>query len=68
MSFETKELLRRVFRKIVDAECMVESIRQRIGREKQISLRKAFDSLDWMGRGFLTSTEFRRAFDQQSNV
>ena len=33
-----------------------------------MSIRRAFDALDWMGRGFLTSSEFRRAFDWQSNV
>ncbi len=32
MGFDTKELLKRVFRKIIDAEGMMESIRQRIGR------------------------------------
>jgi hypothetical protein len=65
LGFETKELLRRAFRKIVDAESMVESMRQRISREPSISLRKAFDSLDWLGRGFLTSSEFKRAFEWQ---
>ena len=43
MGFETKELLRRAFRKIIDAEGMIESMRQRISREKFVSLRKAFD-------------------------
>jgi len=33
LGFETKELLRRTFRKIVDAECIMENIRQRIGRQ-----------------------------------
>jgi Ca2+-binding EF-hand superfamily protein len=68
LGFETKELLRRAFRKIVDAESMVESMRQRISREPSISLRKAFDSLDWLGRGFLTSSEFKRAFEWQQNI
>ena len=63
LGFETKELLRRAFRKIVDAECMIESIRQRVGRETSVSLRKAFDTLDWLGRGFLTNNEFKRAFE-----
>ena len=30
LSYESKELLRRVFRKLVDAESMVENLRQRI--------------------------------------
>ena len=60
MSMDTKELLRKVFRKLIDAECMVEALRQRINRERGIHLRKAFDALDWLGRGFLTNNEFRR--------
>ena len=47
---------------------MIESLRQRIGREQTVNLRKAFDALDWMGRGFLTSSEFKRAFDWQQNI
>jgi hypothetical protein len=26
-------------------------------------LRKAFDALDWLNRGYLTSNEFKKAFD-----
>ncbi len=33
-----------------------------------MSLRKAFDSLDWLGRGFLTNNEFKRAFEWQSGL
>jgi hypothetical protein len=29
-------------------------------------LRYAFDSLDWLGRGFLTQNEFKRAFESIS--
>lgn len=68
LGHETKELLRRAFRKIVDAECMLESIRQRINREKSVSLRAAFDSLDWLGRGFLTTNEFKRTFDKHTSL
>lgn len=60
LSFDTKELLRKVFRKLIDSEGMVESLRQRITRERGLNLRKAFDTLDWLGRGFLTNNEFRR--------
>lgn len=63
MGYETKELLRRVFRRIVDTESMMENLRQRIKREPTVILRKAFDALDWTGRGFLTINEFKRAFD-----
>ncbi len=63
LSFETKELLRRTFRKIIDAESMIENIRQRISRENSVSLRKAFDGIDWLGRGFLTNNEFKRVIE-----
>lgn len=63
IGYDTKDFLRKVFRKLIDSECMMESIRQRIARERSISLRKAFDSLDWLGRGFLTNNEFKRSFE-----
>ena len=50
-------------RKVIDAEDMIEGIRQRIQREKCVQLRQAFDSLDWLGRGFITDNEFKRAFE-----
>jgi Ca2+-binding EF-hand superfamily protein len=65
LGYETRELLRRMFRKLIDAESMIENIRQRIKKEPIVSLRKAFDALDWLGRGFLTSNEFKKAFDWQ---
>ena len=66
MSFDTKELLRRVFRKIVDSECIAEMIRQRIDKEvlkNEVSLRKAFDVIDWNGRGIITANDFKRVLD-----
>lgn len=33
-----------------------------------MSLRKGFDALDWMGRGFVTSNEFKRAFEWHTGV
>ncbi len=33
LSYETKELLRRTFRRLIDAETMIENLRQRIARE-----------------------------------
>ncbi|CDW85848.1 ef hand family protein [Stylonychia lemnae] len=63
LSYETKELLRRTFRKLIDAETMIENLRQRIAREQSVSLRKAFDQIDWLGRGFLTNNEFKRSFE-----
>ncbi len=66
ISYETKELLRRVFRRIIDTESMLESIRQRIGRDPEINLRSAFDAMDWLRRGFITSAEFKRSFDDHT--
>ena len=33
-----------------------------------MNIRNAFDALDWLGRGFLTANEFRRAFEQQASL
>lgn len=66
IGYETKELLRRVFRKLLDSENVLEHLRQRIARESQVQLRSAFDALDWLGRGFLTSNEFKRQFERIS--
>ncbi len=30
-----------------------------------MSIRKAFDAIDWLGRGFITINEFKRAFDNE---
>jgi Ca2+-binding EF-hand superfamily protein len=67
MGYETKEILRRVFRKVIDTETIIESLRQRIARESSVQLRKAFDALDWLGRGFLTTNEFKRTFEQMGH-
>lgn len=69
LSFETKELLRRVFRKIVDGEILIENLRKRIkANEKSINLRKAFENLDWLNRGYITANEFKRIFDWHSQT
>ena len=67
LSYETKELLRRTFRKLIDAETMIENLRQRLSRETSVVLRKGFDALDWLGRGFLTTNEFKRSFEHYGN-
>lgn len=66
ISADTNEILKKMFRHIVDAEAMIEGIRQRLQREKSVQLRQAFDSLDWLGRGFITDNEFKRAFEKIS--
>ena len=62
MSSETKLLVKTVLRHAIDTECMVESIRQSVEKSMPMSLRAIFDNLDWLKRGFLTSSEFRRYF------
>ncbi|CDW76041.1 ef hand family protein [Stylonychia lemnae] len=67
ISFDTKELLRRLLRKIIETEIFVESVRQRSNNQPQVSIRKAYDSLDWLNRGYITDNELRRGFDQVAN-
>ena len=63
MSAETRMLFKTLIRQSIDAECMVESIRQQVEKSMPMSLRAIFDELDWLKRGFLTSSEFRRYFE-----
>lgn len=68
IGFETKELIRRLLRKILDQESMIEGIRQRIRREPSINLRKAYDALDCFNRGFISTAEIQRSFDIASQT
>ena len=52
-----------MLRRVIDAEGMVEAIRQSVQRNIPVTLREVFDQLDWLKRGFLTSSEFRRYFE-----
>lgn len=63
MTAETRMLLKTLIRQSIDAECMVEAMRQQIEKSMPMSLRSIFDELDWLKRGFLTSSEFRRYFE-----
>lgn len=63
LSAETRMLFKTLIRQSIDAECMVESIRQQVEKSLPMSLRATFDELDWLKRGFLTSSEFRRYFE-----
>ena len=63
IGFETKELIRRLLRKVLDQESLIEGFRQRIRREPSVSVRKAYDALDCYNRGFITSSELKRAFN-----
>lgn len=66
MGAETKSLLKSVMRQVIDAESMVESIRQNVKKNLTAPLRSVFDELDWLHRGHLTSSEFRRYFEGYS--
>lgn len=63
MSRETLECLTRLLMVAVEFEATMEGIRQLVQKSLPISLRQVFDHLDWLKRGFLTSSEFRRYFD-----
>jgi Ca2+-binding EF-hand superfamily protein len=63
MSCETFDKFTRVLMIAVEFESTMEGIRQTVQKSMPISLRQVFDHLDWLKRGFLTSSEFRRYFD-----
>ena len=63
MSRETHDQVRRVTMLALEQEATVENIRQKVSMSLPIPLRSVFDQLDWLKRGFLTSSEFRRYFD-----
>ena len=42
---------------------MVESIRQRIQRDGRTLLRKVFDHLDWMNRGYISGKEIQNSLE-----
>ena len=48
INFETKDLLRKYFKKLVSCECMIEGIRSRIKKDKSgsINMREVFDIID----------------------
>ena len=64
LSCETRALIIGMLTRIVDSERMVEQIRLMARREGFTSLREVFDEFDWMHRGFLTTTEVKRHFEQ----
>ncbi len=79
MTVETLEYFRRVMRRALDTECMIEKIRQEHSmRESQTlisiginssphgswSKRRAFDQMDWLAKSFITATEIQMALDQ----
>lgn len=63
LSTETRTLVIGLLGRLVDAENMIEDIRNQCKQSEFGSLREIFDEFDWMERGFLTVTEIRRHFD-----
>ena len=63
MTKETIEKVKTLLRLVLDTEGTVENIRQTVTKSLPITLRQIFDQLDWIKRGFLTSSEFHRYFD-----
>lgn len=59
---DAKHLVKRILARALNGEAMVEEIRRGIA-SKSFSLRGLFDRLDWLQRGYLTGSEFRRYFD-----
>ena len=57
VGFETKELIRRHLRRLLDQEGIIEGIRQRISREHNVNIRKAYNQIDHLERGFITFKE-----------
>jgi hypothetical protein len=64
ISMETKDMIKRLLREVIDAEAMVESLRQRAKASGLYDNRKAFDALDWRYKGFLTSSELKVAYEE----
>ena len=46
LGFETKDLIRRHLRRLIDNEGVIEAIRQRISREQSINVRRAYEDID----------------------
>merc|ERR1712166_1707183 len=59
----TINLFKATLRAHLTTETLVESIRQRLGFNVPVKLRDVFNQIDYLDRGFLTSTEFVRYFD-----
>lgn len=59
---DARHLVKRLLSRVLNAEAMVEAIRLAV-KQSGHSLRGLFDSLDWLSRGYLTSSEIRRYFD-----
>lgn len=63
MSYPTVEKLKKLLQISIEFESVMENIRLGVSKSLPIPVRQVFDHLDWLKRGFLTSSEFRRYFD-----
>ena len=67
MSFETRELFKRVLRKAIDLEVQIEHIRRKIDINLQklggAELRQIFSQIDWINRGFICKSDVKRTVD-----
>eukprot|EP01016_Furgasonia_blochmanni_P006640 TRINITY_DN1266_c0_g1_i1.p1 TRINITY_DN1266_c0_g1~~TRINITY_DN1266_c0_g1_i1.p1 ORF type:complete len:641 (+),score=294.82 TRINITY_DN1266_c0_g1_i1:66-1988(+) len=56
---ETTRLFSRVWRLLLDAEAVTETIRQRLSRRPGFSINNAFDAIELRHKGFITVDDFR---------
>jgi hypothetical protein len=64
----TKDLIKKMLKKLLDGEKVVEGIRQTMHRQQNINLRRSFDGFDQFGRGYLTSNDFKTSFDWHQSI
>lgn len=60
MSPETKKMIQITLRKVIDNECRMENIRNRLKITLKMTLRTAFEQIDASGRGYINKTDVRR--------
>ena len=66
MSVETRDLFKKVFRRAIDVEVLVESLRVKVHSMLSHSslLKEIFNKIDSYGRGFITKSDIKRLVDQ----
>ena len=63
MSYETKDLFKRVINRLVESEVQVEIQRNKLADNLTIGLREVFDQIDWLNRGFISKTDIKKIID-----
>mmetsp|Transcript_17510 Transcript_17510/g.29497 ORF Transcript_17510/g.29497 Transcript_17510/m.29497 type:complete len:157 (+) Transcript_17510:1538-2008(+) len=70
LSYETRELLKRVLRKAIETEAQVEHVRHKLQmilrKLENVDVRQIFSHLDWINRGFICKSDIKRIVDQFS--